>query len=110
MFSGIVCFCALLLILFGLFFAFYLVVAKLLSEDCDGFFIAVEGFEEKNTLSSEVYSAFVQVNMMNFGSKRPVYVIDYDLSENKRNELREAVEPYGKVVFLKIKENRFCED
>lgn len=99
-----------ILILFGLFFVFYIVIAKLLSEECDGFFIAVEGYEGKENLSSEVYSAYIQVNMMNFGEKKPVCVVDYGLSEETKENLKETVGEYGKVVFLKIEDNCLKEE
>lgn len=102
MLSSLVCFFALLLILCGLFFVSYLLISLALKEDCDGFFVAVEGYECKENLVCEVYSAFRQINMLNFGKKRAVYVIDYDLTEATKSDICEAVEPCGKVIFLKI--------
>lgn len=105
MLSSLVCFFALLLILCGLFFVSYLLISLTLKEDCDGFFVAVEGYECKENLVCEVYSAFRQINMLNFGKKRAVYVIDYDLTEITKADIRDAIEPCGQVVFLKISQD-----
>ncbi len=102
MLASLVCFFALLLILCGLFFVSYLLISLSLKEDCDGFFVAVEGYEGKENLVCEVYSAFRQINMLNFGQKRAVYVIDYNLTEITKSDIRETIEPCGRVIFLKI--------
>ncbi len=109
MFNALLYFLALLLMLFGLFFIFYVVFAKLLKGESENFFVTVEGYEESEDLEKQVYGAFIQVNMMNFGEKRPVYVIDYNLSPKRKSELAESASPYGKVIFIKIG-NRWGED
>lgn len=106
MFEALICFFAIILILCGLFFVFYLLISKALSCSAEGFFAAVEGFEENENLACEVYSAFIQINMMNFTKKRDVYVIDYDLSQSTKEHLVTSMTPYGKIVFLKIENNR----
>ena len=100
MFRCITCFLSIFLILTGLFFIFYLISAKREMTD-EGFFVAVEGFEENTRLSLQVYSAYIQANMMNFSLKRPVYVIDHNLKDSTKQALKESLEPYGKVVFIK---------
>lgn len=99
MLSCFVCFLAVLLLLTGMFFVFYLVFSSG-STNSDGFFIAVEGEEDNKLLAEQVYAAYIQINLMNFKEKRPVYVIDRNLSEKTRDELTKAVEPYGKIVFI----------
>lgn len=102
MFNALLYFFALCLMLSGLFFIFYLVFAKLLKGEAENYFVIVEGYEERDDLEKHIYGAFIQVNMMNFGEKRPVYVIDYNLSEKRKSELIESVSPYGKVIFITI--------
>jgi len=109
MFNALLYFFALCLMLLGLFFIFYLVFAKLLKGEAENYFVIVEGYEERADLEKQVYSAFIQVNMMNFGEKKPVYVIDYNLSEKRKNELIHSVSLYGKVIFIRIG-NREEED
>ncbi len=101
MLSGMILFFSLLLILCGLFFILYLLTSKLCVFDDEGWFVAVEGYEETADLEEKVYSAFIQANMMNFGEKRAVYVFDRNLTDGRKNSLKSAVEPYGKVVFIK---------
>ncbi len=96
----ITCFLSLLLILTGMFFIFYLVASKQ-SVSNDRYFVAVEAFENDSGLPQQVYSAYIQANLMNFSAKKPVYVIDHDLSEITRNTLKEAIEPYGRIIFIK---------
>ncbi len=102
MFSAFLCFLALCLMLSGLFFIFYLTFAKLLRGEAEDYFVIVEGYEEKVDLEKQIYGAFIQANMMNFGVKKPVYVIDHNLSEKRKSELIESVSPYGKVIFITI--------
>lgn len=110
MLSSLVCFFALLLIICGLFFVSYLLISLTLAEDCGGFFVAVEGYEDKDNLICEVYSAFRQINMLNFGRKRAVYVIDYNLTEETKSQIRDIVKPCGKIVFLRISQNCLKEE
>ncbi len=109
MFNALFYFLVLCLMLFGLFFIFYVILAKLLKGESENFFVIVEGYEESYDLEKQIYGAFIQANMMNFGEKRPVYVVDYNLSSKRKNELVESVSPYGKVIFIKIR-NRCGED
>ncbi len=94
-------FFALLLILTGLFFVFYLVFSKLITEDSDGFFVAVTESENPEILHSRIYDAFIQINMMNFGKKRPVYVLGSSISEETKKELLERAVPGCRIIFLK---------
>ncbi|MEE1321794.1 MAG: hypothetical protein UHM85_09750 [Acutalibacteraceae bacterium] len=106
MFKAVLCFFALCLMLSGLFFIFYLVFAKLLKGDAEDYFVIVEGYDESDYLEKQIYSAFIQANMMNFGKKRPVYVVDYNLSTKRKSELIESVSSYGRVIFIKIEDHR----
>lgn len=105
MLSSLVCFFSLLLILTGLFFIFYLVFAKIISEEYDSFFIVVHGYEGDKNLINNVYSAYIQINMMNFSEKRPVHIIDYGLSDKTKEAISQAIGEPGKVIFLTIEEN-----
>ena len=108
--EAIVCFFAVFLILCGLFFIFYLLVNKALSDGNDNFFAVVEGYEEKAELESEIYSALIQINMMNFGKKRDVYVIDYNLKESTKIRLIKSSAALGRVVFVKIEDKKIIKE
>ncbi len=110
MFSSLVCFFALILILCGLFFIFYLVISKLITQDSDGFFVAVIGCDDGEILHSRIYNAFIQANMMNFGKKRPVYVFDCGLSEKAKRDIVEAAVPGCRIIFLKSEDNSVSQD
>ncbi len=98
------------LMLAGLFFIAYIITAKK-EADYGGYYIAVEGREENEHLTQQIYSAYIQINLMNFGEKRPVYVIDFDLTEKTRDSLSDMLEPYGKIIFIKApqSEKSLCE-
>ncbi len=81
-----------------------------MAKENEGYFIAVEGHEGNDRLYEQIYSAFIQVNMMNFSSKKPVYVIDHGLSDNTKDYLRSMSEPLGQIIFIKIHEGRLCEE
>ncbi len=102
MFNAIIYFFAFCLMLSGLFFIFYLIFAFLLRGEADKFLAVVEGYEDRDDLEKQIYGAFIQVNMMNFGEKRPVYVIDYNLSPKRKGELIKSTASYGKLIFITI--------
>lgn len=110
MFNALLYFFAFCLMLLGLFFVFYLIFAKLLKGEAEDYFVIVEGYEERADLEKQVYGAFIQVNMMNFGEKRPVYVTDYNLSEKRKRELIESISPYGRLTFIKPEKFTLRED
>lgn len=86
------------LMLAGLFFIAYFIAAKKETVS-GGYYIAVEGREENDSLALQIYSAYIQINLMNFGEKKPVYVIDFNLSEETKASLTNMLEPYGKIIF-----------
>ena len=94
----------------GLFFIAYLITAKKETVS-NGYYITVEGREKNTQLALQIYSAYIQVNLMNFGEKKPVYVIDFDLSQETRASLSGMLEPYGKIIFIRApqRENNSCE-
>lgn len=106
MISSLLYFFCLLLIVIALFLIFYIVTLKNEITD-EGFFVAVEGYESNGKLAEEVFSALIQINLFNFSAKKPVYVFDRDLSEETRNMLTKYIDPYGKIIFIKCKDDEF---
>ena len=92
----------LLLILAGLFFLFYIVMNRLLYKTgSDEFYTVVIAKSGDEKLVDKVYSAFLQVNTLNFCSLKPVYIIDCGISEEDKWLCKSALFPDGNVIFLK---------
>ncbi len=106
MVASLLYFFCLLLIITALFLIFYIVTLKKEITD-EGFFVAVEAFEDNPRLPEEIFSALIQINLFNFSSKKPVYVFDRDLTEQTRNMLIRYIEPYGRIIFIKCKDDEF---
>ena len=106
MLGSILNFFCFLLIITALFLIFYIVTLKKEITDT-GYFVAVEAFEDNTRLPDEVFSALIQINLFNLSAKKPVYVFDRDLSEETRNMLVQYIEPYGKIIFIKCKDDEF---
>ena len=106
MFASLIYFFCLLLVVAALFLIFYIVTLKKEITD-EGFFVAVEGYESNGKLPEEVFSALIQINLFNFSAKKPVYVFDRDLTEETRNMLIRYIEPYGKIIFVKCRDDEF---
>lgn len=106
MFRSLLYFFCLLLIIIALFLIFYIFTLKKEITD-EGFFVAVEGYESNSRLPEEIFSALIQINLFNFSSKKPVYVFDRDLSEETRAMLVRYIEPYGKIIFVKCRDDEF---
>ena len=106
MLGSILYFFCILLIVTALILIFYIVTLKK-EITSEGFFVAVEGFEDNPVLADEIFSALIQINLFNLSAKKPVYVFDRDLSEETRNMLIQYIEPYGKIIFLKCKDDEF---
>ena len=92
-------FIGIMLVITGLFFIFYIAAMKRELSD-DGYFVAVEGYDNNPKLSKQIFSAFIQINLFNFAKKRPVYVVDRNLTEETRRSLTEDLEPYVKIIFI----------
>lgn len=110
MLKCITCFFCICLMLAGLFFIAYFIAVKKETVN-SGYFIAVEGREENPDLPLQLYSAYIQINLLNFREKKPVYVIDRNLSQQTRASLINTLAPYGKIIFIEPygKENNNCE-
>ena len=106
MFRSLLYFFCLLLIIIALFLIFYIFTLKKEITD-EGFFVAVEGYESNGRLPEEIFSALIQINLFNFSSKKPVYVFDRDLSEETRAMLVRYIEPYGRIIFVKCRDDEF---
>lgn len=106
MIAAVMYFFCLLLIIIALFLIFYIFTLKREITD-EGYFVAVEGYESNGKLPDEVFSALVQINLFNFSAKKPVYVFDRDLTEETRDMLIRYIEPYGKIIFLKCRDDEF---
>ena len=110
MLYSIFCFFSALLLLSGVFFIFYLILSAIASKENEEYFIVVDGYEKNENLPEQIYSAFIQVNMMNFSSKKPVHVIDHDLSDNTKEYLISMTESFCKIVFMKIFDGKLSEE
>ncbi len=106
MITSLLYFFCLMLIVTALFLIFYIFTLKREITD-EGYFVAVEGYESNGKLPDEVFSALVQINLFNFSAKKPVYVFDRDLTEETRDMLIRYIEPYGRIIFIKCKEDEF---
>ena len=106
MIGSLLYFFCLLLVIVALFLVFYIITLKREITD-EGFFVAVEGYESDERLAEEVFSALIQINLFNFSSKKPVYVIDRDLTDETRDILTKQIEPYGKIIFVKCTDDEF---
>ncbi|MBR5827127.1 MAG: hypothetical protein IKY78_08600 [Clostridia bacterium] len=106
MIGSLLYFFCLLLVIVALFLVFYIITLKREITD-EGFFVAVEGYESDERLAEEVFSALIQINLFNLSSKKPVYVIDRDLTDETRDILTKQIEPYGKIIFVKCTDDEF---
>lgn len=100
-------FSAFMLILAGLLFVIHLIASKLLTGSSQDFFIAVDATKEKEALPDRIYSAFIQVNIMNFTNKRPVVVFSDGLSDQEEKELIDSAVNGCRILFVR-KEDIYC--
>lgn len=87
------------LILCGLYFIFYMIInKKLLNKNQNDFITVVIGTENEQ-LPQTVYNAFVQANLLNFGQKAHVVVLDYGLSEDMKTKCFNIIRQCDSVHF-----------
>lgn len=96
---------ALILMTIGLIFLFYVVINKSLSSGkMNNIYTVIAGYEDKENLPDEIYSAFSQMSLFNFRSRPPVIVVDYDLTDETKLRCRIMNETCGQLVFCKEEE------
>lgn len=93
---------ALTLMTAGLFMLFYVVINKSLSSgDISGIYTVITGYEEKENLPEEIYTAYSQMSLFNFGTTPAVIVVDYGLTEETKIRCRIMNESFGQLIFCK---------
>lgn len=96
---------SLVLMLLGLMLFFYVLINKCLCFGAErNFFTVIAGYEEKENLPDEIYSAFSQMSLFNFGTHPPVIVVDFNLSDETKIRCRIMTESFGKLIFCKAEE------
>lgn len=96
----------------GLFFTFYLLINKVILKNQRNDFVTVVIGKDCEELPETVYQAFVQANLLNFGEKSSVIVLDFGLSEDTKCKCFEVLQRYDNLKFCTIEdfESIVCKD
>lgn len=94
-------FLALIFIVCGMYFVCRLIYNIYVSSKYDlGYYVVIVGNGDDSKLSQRVYSAFVQMNLMNFSKRNEIIVLDLGVSEKTKRECYEALDGKGRVLFV----------
>ena len=89
-----------ILVLAGLYFLFHTAIFTLLLKGTKEHFIVVPAREKDENLFDKIYRAHIQVNMLCFSGNMPVYVVDFDLSDETKSKLKGYFSCCGEIIFI----------
>ncbi len=88
----------------GMFFTFYLLINKIILKNHSNDFVTIVIGKDCDELPETVYQAFVQANLLNFGEKSPVIVLDFGLSEDTKCKCFEVLQRYDNIHFCAVED------
>ena len=105
--EAIILFFTLIFIVCGMYFVCRSIYNIYYSSKSGGrFYVLLVGDKDDTLLAQKVYSAFVQMNLMNFSKHNEVVVLDLGVSENVKRECYNIIDGKGRVIF--VEEDSLC--